>query len=126
MFRWNKMHALGLCGVFMQYMSERLLLKVFLPYYLFQLSSSDIFDIQVLLLFTHFEQPGPVARTDACPPDTQMVRSSGPAKHSFIEMGHEIISMAILSLPLIQEGHLSVTGKRMHYVLLTLRFMPAC
>ena len=34
-------------------------------------------------------------------------------QHSFLEIGHEIISMAICSLPLIQEGQLSVTGKRM-------------
>ena len=32
---------------------------------------------------------------------------------SFMEMGHEIISTAILSLRLIEELHLSVTGKRM-------------
>ena len=31
----------------------------------------------------------------------------------FMEFGHEIISTAILSLPLIQEGQLSVTGERM-------------
>ena len=41
------------------------------------------------------------------------VRSSGPAKHPFMEIAHEIISMAILSLPLIQIGQLSVTGIRM-------------
>ena len=34
-------------------------------------------------------------------------------KHSFVEIGHEIISTAILSPPLIQEGQLSVTGERM-------------
>ena len=33
--------------------------------------------------------------------------------HSFVEIGHEIISMAIVSQPLIQVGQLSVTGKRM-------------
>ena len=31
----------------------------------------------------------------------------------FIEIGHEIICMAVLSLPLIQEGQLSVTGENM-------------
>ena len=35
-------------------------------------------------------------------------------QHSFVEMGHEIISMAILSLALIQVGQLSVTGERMY------------
>ena len=34
-------------------------------------------------------------------------------QYSFVEIGHEIISTAILSLPLIQEGHMSVTGERM-------------
>ena len=34
-------------------------------------------------------------------------------QHSFVEIGHKIISTAILSLPLIQEGQLSVTGERM-------------
>ena len=32
---------------------------------------------------------------------------------SFVEISHEIISTAILSLPLIQEGQLSVAGERM-------------
>ena len=40
------------------------------------------------------------------------VRSSGPAAFCW-EMGHEIISTAILALPLIQVGQLSVTGERM-------------
>ena len=34
-------------------------------------------------------------------------------QHSLVDIAHEIISMAILSLPLIQVGQLSVTGKRM-------------
>ena len=33
--------------------------------------------------------------------------------HSFIESDHEIFSTVILSLPLIQEGQLSVSGERM-------------
>ena len=33
--------------------------------------------------------------------------------HSFVEIDHEIFSMVILSLPLIQEGKLSVTCERM-------------
>ena len=31
---------------------------------------------------------------------------------SFVEIGHEIISPAILSLPLIQVGQLSITGEK--------------
>ena len=34
-------------------------------------------------------------------------------QHSFVEIGHEIISSTSLSLPLIQKGQLSVTGERM-------------
>ena len=33
--------------------------------------------------------------------------------HTFVELDHEIISMAILLLPLIHEGLLSVTSKSM-------------
>ena len=34
-------------------------------------------------------------------------------QHSFVVIDHEIFSTAILSLSLIQEGHLSVSGERM-------------
>ena len=33
-------------------------------------------------------------------------------QHSFVEIDREIFSTVILSLPLIQEGHLSVSGER--------------
>ena len=59
------------------------------------------------------QRPGPLARSDACPPGNQTFTGSipGPA-HSFVEIGHEIISTAIiLSLPLIQVGQLSVAGE---------------
>ena len=39
-------------------------------------------------------------------------------QHSFVEIDHEIFSMVILSLPLIQEGQLSVSGERMCIVLI--------
>ena len=38
-------------------------------------------------------------------------------QHSFVEIDHEVFSMVILSLPLIQEGQLSVSGKRMCTIL---------
>ena len=38
-------------------------------------------------------------------------------QHYFVEIDHEIFSMVILSLPLIQEGQLSVSGERMCTVL---------
>ena len=51
---------------------------------------------------------GPVARSDAGGHGfSPLVR-----QYSFVEIGHEIISTAIPSLPLIQVGQLSVTGKR--------------
>ena len=37
----------------------------------------------------------------------------GKWQHSFVEIDHEIFSTVILSLPLIQEGQLSVSGERM-------------
>ena len=39
-------------------------------------------------------------------------------QHSFVETDHEIFSMVILSLPLIQEGQLSVSGERMCTILI--------
>ena len=38
-------------------------------------------------------------------------------QHSFMEIDHEIFSTVILSFPLIQEGHLSVSGERMCTIL---------
>ena len=38
-------------------------------------------------------------------------------QHSFVEINHEMFSTVILSLPLIQEGQLSVSGERMCTIL---------
>ena len=38
-------------------------------------------------------------------------------QHPFVEIDHEIFSTVILSLPLIQEGQLSVSGGRMYTIL---------
>ena len=38
-------------------------------------------------------------------------------QHSFVEIDHEIFSTVILSLPLILEGQLSVSGERMCTIL---------
>ena len=38
-------------------------------------------------------------------------------QHSFMEIDHEIFSMVVLALPLIQEGQLSVSGERMSTIL---------
>ena len=40
------------------------------------------------------------------------VRPPPSRQYSFIEIDHEIFSTVILSLPLIQEGQLSVSGEK--------------
>ena len=50
--------------------------------------------------------------------DQEVVDSTPPSRqHSILEIDHEIFSTVILSLPLIQEGQLSVSGKRMCTIL---------
>ena len=55
-----------------------------------------------------------VAQSDVCPQEVAGSIFSGVRQHSFVENDHEIFSTVILSLLLIQEGHLSVSGKRMY------------
>ena len=47
-------------------------------------------------------------------------------QHSFVEIDHEIFSTIILSLPLIQEGQLSVSGERMCTILVNRLEDKAC
>ena len=56
-------------------------------------------------------EPASVAQLDA-PFNPRQGR-----QHSFVEIDHEIFSTVILSLPLIQEGQLSVSGERMCAIL---------
>ena len=54
------------------------------------------------------------------PTQDQGVAGSTPRRgrqHSFVEIDREIFSAVILSLPLVQEGQLSVSGKRMCTIL---------
>ena len=46
-----------------------------------------------------------------------LVRPLPGRQHSFVEIRHELFSTIILSLPLIQEGQLSVSGERMCTIL---------
>ena len=55
--------------------------------------------------------PGPVAQSAAHLTAIQQF-APRPGQITFVEIGDEIISTAILSLPLIQVGQLSVTGER--------------
>ena len=60
-----------------------------------------------------------VAQLDVRPTGDQEVGGSTPAvwQHFFVEIDHEMFSMVILSLPLIQEGQLSVSSERMCTIL---------
>ena len=64
--------------------------------------------------------PASVARLDAPSDWRPGGRGFNPRRgrqHSFVEIDHEIFSTVILSLPLIQEGQLSVSGERMCTIL---------
>ena len=60
-----------------------------------------------------------MAQLDARPTGDQevRVRPSPGRQHSFVKIDHKIFSTVILSLPLIQEGQLSVSGERMCKIL---------
>ena len=65
-------------------------------------------------------QPASVAHLDAPSDWRPGGRGFNPRRgrqHSFVEIDHEIFSTVILSLPLIQEGQLSVSGERMCTIL---------
>ena len=64
--------------------------------------------------------PAPVAQLDAPSNWRPGGRGFNPRRgrqHSFVEIDHEIFSTVILSLPLIQEGQLSVSGERICTIL---------
>ena len=60
--------------------------------------------------------PGAVAQSDVHPPGMRTVAGLILTSGNILSwlFGHEIISTAILSLPLIQVGQLSVTGEGMY------------
>ena len=65
-------------------------------------------------------EPASVAQLDAPSDWRPGGRGFNPRRgrqHSFVETNHEIFSTVILSLPLIQEGQLSVSGERMCTIL---------
>ena len=76
-------------------------------------------------LFVDFDKyfltvPASVAQLDAPSDWRPGGRGFNPRRgrqHSFVEIDHEIFSTVILSLPLIQEGQLSVSGERMCTIL---------
>ena len=65
-------------------------------------------------------QPASMAQLDAPSdwrPGGRGVNPRRGRRHSFVEIDHEIFSTVILSLPLIQERQLSVSGERMCTIL---------
>ena len=67
-------------------------------------------------MFTICNLPASVAQLDVSSDWRSGGRGFNPRRspqHSFVEIDHEIFSTVILSLPLIHEGQLSVSGKRM-------------
>ena len=71
-------------------------------------------------VFQCLTKPASVAQLDAPSDWRSGGRGFNPRRgrqHSFVEIDHEIFSTVILSLPLIQEGQLSVSGERMCTVL---------
>ena len=72
------------------------------------------------LTFSSTELQASVAQLDAPSDWRPGGRGFNPRRgrqHSFAEIDHEIFSTVILSLPLIQEGQLSVSGERMCTIL---------
>ena len=72
------------------------------------------------IVLTRTVQRASVAQLDAPSDWRPGGRGFNPRRgrqHSFVEIDHEIFSAVILSLPLIQEGQLSVSGERMCTIL---------
>ena len=79
--------------------------------------SKNICGLDIVLTRT---EPASVAQLDAPSDWRPGGRGFNPRRgrqHSFVEIDHEIFSTVILSLPLIQEGQLSVSGERMCTIL---------
>ena len=78
------------------------------------------FPIKCFLIVKQYVKPASVAQLDAPSDWRPGGRGFNPRRgqqHSFVEIDHEIFSTVILSLPLIQEGQLSVSGERMCTIL---------
>ena len=54
------------------------------------------------------------------------VRPPPGRHHSFVEIDHVVLATVILSLPVIQEGQLSVSGERMCTILVNRLEDSAC
>ena len=86
--------------------------------------SSDLYPAKSRISLYHnnykYWEPASVAQLDAPSDWRPGGRGFNPRRgrqHSFVEIDHEIFSTVILSLPLIQEGQLSVSGERLCTIL---------
>ena len=73
-----------------------------------------------IYMYIYIYIPASVAQLDVLSDWRPGGRGFNPRRgrqHSFVEIDHEIFSTVILSLPLIQEGQLSVSGERMCTIL---------
>ena len=83
------------------------------------MSKFDIYVEASILISYKTKQPASVAQLDAPSDWRPGGRGFNPRwgrQQSFVEIDHEIFSTVILSLPLIQEGQLSVSGERMRII----------
>ena len=85
-----------------------------------QRMDDELEDQSHVIDFQQSLEPASVAQLDAPSDWRPGGRGFNPRRgrqHSFVEIDHEIFSTVILSLPLIQEGQLSVSGERMCTIL---------
>ena len=79
------------------------------------IGANTVFESRITSVYLKPELPASVAQLDA-PSDWRTggrgFNSRQGRQHSFVEIDHEIFSTVILSLPLIQEGQLSVSGEK--------------
>ena len=91
-----------------------LLLLLFFFFFFF-LRNKKIYPI-IIIKYSSLTMPASVAQLDVPSDWRPGGRGFNPHRgrqHSFVEIDHERFSTVILSLPLIQEGQLSVSGERM-------------
>ena len=82
--------------------------------------TNSLFILNIHTIITLIYEPASVAQLDAPSdwrPGGHGFNPRRGRQHSFVEIDHEIFSTVILSLPLIQEGQLSVSGERMCTIL---------
>ena len=83
-------------------------------------SAHSVISVKYLYIRTstvELYKPASMAQLDASPTGDQEVAGSAPDNIALWRFEHEIFSTIILSLPLIQEGQLSVSGEIMCTIL---------